>query len=75
MPSSDFLGFEGMVIGEFRPHLEYHPELSLLIYLSENATYVSVRIDNTFSIYRHGYNDKMIGIEFWIPYHPQRLLA
>lgn len=75
MQHSLFAGFEEILLGEFIPHLAYHPELSLLIYLTEDCSYVSVRISNAMSFYRHGYEDRLVGVEFWIPYHPQRLLS
>lgn len=59
---------------EFEALLDFFPEDSLLIYLSEDVPYVAHWVNTSMQVYRHGYETKLIGLEYWLPYHPQRLL-
>ncbi len=60
---------------EFVPQVFFFTETKTLVYLSEDMTYVAVRVTEVFDILRHGYEPRYIGIEIWIGYDPQLLLA
>ena len=59
----------------FTPGLDYFPELSLLLVLLEDVGYVSRFVNSSMSIYLHPEDKHHVGVELWIPYSPQRLLA
>lgn len=59
---------------KFRPHLDYFPELSLLIFLLEDIGYISRWVNDILCVYRHPCDGRFVGIEFWLHYNPHRLL-
>jgi len=74
MDISDLLianGYE-LPLPEFKPYLGYFTELSLLIWLLEDISYVSHWVNSSMSIYLC--ENRLVGIEFWLHYHPQLLL-
>jgi hypothetical protein len=70
----DILELNGIELLPFEPCIDYFSGLSLLVYLAEDVSYISCWVHESMSIYRHGYEDRLVGIEFWLPYNPQLLL-
>jgi hypothetical protein len=70
--------FAGIEIAEFKPGLWSMPGLGLLEYLREDCSTVSVPVQrgkyHAWDLYRHSYEPRFVGFQFWLWYDPQRLL-
>lgn len=75
MPNPNIPDFSEPLVVKFKPFLDYFEGMSLLVYLLEDVSYVSLWIHSGMAVYRHSYEDRLVGLEYWLPYNPQLLLT
>ena len=69
------IALAAIVGGAPTPCIYFSPETRILTYLEEDCMVNAVPVSNSMDLLRHGYRSCSVGIQYWLGYHPNQLLA